>query len=70
MENLRPRNHDDQYEVSTDEDEADRKKLDRKAAGGWPNRVGVVTNTLLGNTIARQKDDVRGWDGIDEGGVD
>lgn len=67
MENLRPRKPEDQYEISSDEDEAERRKLDRKAAGGWPNKVGVVTNTLLGNTIARQKDDVRGWDGIDEG---
>jgi hypothetical protein len=61
----------DQYEVSTDEDEADRRvldrKADRKAVGGWPHRVGIVTNTLLGNTLARQKDDVRGWDGVDDG---
>jgi hypothetical protein len=70
MENLRPRKPEDQYEISSDEDETDRKVLDRKAAVGWPNRVGVVTNTLLGNTIARQKDDVRGWSGIDEDGVD
>ena len=31
---------------------------------------GNVAVALLGNTIARQKDDVRGWDGIDDGGVD
>lgn len=66
MENLRPRNEDD-YDISSDEDEAERKALDRKAAVGWPQKVGVVTNTLLGNTLARQKDDVRGWDGQDEG---
>lgn len=62
---------DDNYEISSDEDEADRRILDRKAdrksVGGWPHRVGIVTNTLLGNTLARQKDDVRGWDGIDDG---
>lgn len=64
---LRTRNTEDQYEVSSDEDEAERRVLDRKAAVGWPNKVGVVTNTLLGNTIARQKDGERGWDGYDEG---
>lgn len=70
MRTLRPRTanlEEDQYEVSSDEDEAERRALDRKANGGWPRRVGVVTNTLLGNTLARQKDDVRGWDGQDEG---
>jgi ribosomal protein L40E len=70
MQNLRPRTaelDEDQYEISSDEDEADRRALDRKATDGWPRRVGVVTNTLLGNTLARQKDDVRGWDGQDDG---
>lgn len=73
MHTLRPRAELDQYEVSSDEDEIDevdeveRRTLDRKAIAGWPRRVGVVTNTLLGNTLARQKDDVRGWDGQDEG---
>jgi palmitoyltransferase len=67
MRTLRPRPGEDQYEVSSDEDEAERRVLDRKATTGWPQRVGVVTNTLLGNTLARQKDDVRGWDGHDEG---
>ncbi|CAL3969041.1 unnamed protein product [Diplocarpon coronariae] len=72
MQSLRSRDPLDQYDVSSDEDEAesneaDSKVLNRKAAHGWPQRVGVVTNTLLGNTIARQKNDVRGWDGIDEG---
>lgn len=61
----------DHYEVSSDEDEVDQRILDRRAdrsaVGGWPHRVGIVTNTLLGNTLARQKDDVRGWDGIDDG---
>ena len=70
MNTLRSRDPEDQYDISSDEDEADRRILDRKATHGWPQRVGVVTNTLLGNTIARQKDDVRGWDGIDDGGVD
>jgi len=70
MDNLRPRDSADPYEISSDEDEVERRALDRKATVGWPKRVGVVTNTLLGNTLARQKDDVRGWDGIDEGGVD
>jgi hypothetical protein len=60
MENLRPR---DEYEISEDEDD---RILDRKPHG-WPQKVGVVTNALLGNTLARQKDDVRGWDGLDEG---
>jgi palmitoyltransferase len=64
MENLRPR--DDDYDLSSDEEEAER-VLDRKAAAGWPQKVGVVTNALLGNTLARQKDDVRGWDGQDDG---
>ena len=61
----------DDYEISSDEDKAEQRALDRKAdrtpAGGWPHKVGIVTNTLLGNTLARQKDDVRGWDGQDEG---
>jgi palmitoyltransferase ZDHHC2/15/20 len=61
----------DDYDISSDEDRAEQRALDRKAdrspAGGWPHKVGIVTNTLLGNTLARQKDDVRGWDGQDEG---
>ncbi|KAM3066666.1 palmitoyltransferase for Vac8p [Clarireedia jacksonii] len=56
----------DDYELSSDEDEAERRILDRKATHGWPQKVGVVTNTLRGNTISRQKDDVRGWDGHDD----
>ncbi|PQE28367.1 palmitoyltransferase PFA3 protein [Rutstroemia sp. NJR-2017a BBW] len=60
----------DEYEVSSDEDEAERRILDRKATHGWPQKVGVVTNTLLGNTIPRQKDDARGWDGHDNDDVD
>ncbi|CZT08406.1 probable palmitoyltransferase PFA3 [Rhynchosporium agropyri] len=67
METLRSRDPEDQYDISSDEDEADRRALDRKATHGWPQRVGVVTNTLLGNTIARQKDGERGWDDIDDG---
>lgn len=68
MRTLRPRKDIDEDMISSDEeDEAERKALDRKAAVGWPQKVGVVTNTLLGNTIARQKDDVRGWDGQDDG---
>lgn len=64
MQTLQPRDSDeDHYEISSDEDEAERRILDQKADGGWPQRVGVVTNTLLGNTIARQKDDAKGWDG-------
>jgi palmitoyltransferase len=66
MDDLRPKQPQDPYDVSSDEDEVERKVLDRKAASGWPRQVGVVTNTLLGNTLARQKDDVRGWDGIDD----
>lgn len=60
----------DPYEVSSDEEEVENRVLDKKAIGGWQHKVGVVTNTLLGNTLARQKDDVRGWDGQDDGGVD
>jgi palmitoyltransferase ZDHHC2/15/20 len=60
MENLRPR---DEYDNSEDEGE---RILDRRPHR-WPQKVGVVTNALLGNTLARQKDDVRGWDGVDEG---
>lgn len=67
MQTLRKTNREDQYDISSDEEEADQKILDRKATTGWPKRVGIVTNTLLGNTLARQKDDVRGWDGQDEG---
>ena len=66
MQNLQRPDEDD-YEVSSDEDEAEQRALDRKAAAGWPQRVGIVTNTLLGNTLARQKDDTRGWDGQDDG---
>jgi palmitoyltransferase ZDHHC2/15/20 len=66
MQTLRPLGDDD-YEVSSDEDQAEQRALDRKATTGWPQRVGVVTNTLLGNTLARQKDDARGWDGHDDG---
>jgi hypothetical protein len=64
MEDLRPR--DDPYDTSSDEEEAERKKV----PVDWPQKlqkVGVVTNALLGNTITRQKDDVRGWDGHDDG---
>ncbi|TAQ85423.1 hypothetical protein B7494_g6241 [Chlorociboria aeruginascens] len=64
MHTLNPR--DDEY-PSSDEDEAERRVLDRKAAAGWPQKVGVMTNSLLGNTIARRKDDIRGWDGQDDG---
>ncbi|KAB8295934.1 hypothetical protein EYC80_008754 [Monilinia laxa] len=68
MQTLQPRESDeDPYEISSDEDEAERRALDRKVTSGWPQRVGVVTNTLLGNTIARQKDDAKGWDGYGHG---
>ena len=72
MRTLRPRDDiDEDYEISSDEERAEQRTLDRKAdrntVGGWPHKVGIVTNTLLGNTLARQKDDVRGWDGQDEG---
>ena len=73
MHTLRARDglDEDDYEISSDEDKAEQRALDRKAdrnaAGGWPHKVGIVTNTLLGNTLARQKDDVRGWDGQDDG---
>ncbi len=69
LQRLSPRGEldEEQYDISSDEDQAEQRALDRKAASGWPRKVGVVTNTLLGNTLARQKDDVRGWDGVDEG---
>lgn len=69
LQRLSPRGEldEEQYDISSDEYEAEQRALDRKAASGWPKKVGVVTNTLLGNTLARQKDDVRGWDGVDEG---
>ena len=75
MRTLRSRDVDDlsedDYEISSDEDQAEQRALDRKSdgnvAGGWPHKVGIVTNTLLGNTLARQKDGVRGWDGQDDG---
>jgi palmitoyltransferase len=54
----------DDYDSSSDEERAEQRALDRKAdrhaAAGWPHKVGIVTNTLLGNTLARQKDYVRG----------
>ncbi|KAF4636453.1 hypothetical protein G7Y89_g1640 [Cudoniella acicularis] len=68
MQTLHPR--DDEFEISSDEGELEQRPLDRKATIGWPHslvQVGVVTNTLLGNTLARQKDDSRGWDGQDDG---
>jgi palmitoyltransferase len=52
MENLRPR-HNDDYDSSSDEDEAERRALGRKATVGWPQKVGVVTNTVLGNTLLK-----------------
>ena len=72
MHTLEPRGgmEEEEYEISSDEDQAEQRALDRKATVGWPQRVGVVTNTLLGNTLARQKDDkadLRGWDGQDDG---
>ena len=73
LQTLHSRNdlQEDDYEVSSDEDKAEQRALDRKsddsATGGWPHKVGIVTNALLGNTLARQKDDVRGWNGQDEG---
>lgn len=67
LQNMKRKPVDDPYDVSSDEEEAERKMLDRKATHGWPKRVGVVTNAMLGNTLARHKDDVRGWDGQDEG---
>ncbi|KAG9242098.1 DHHC palmitoyltransferase-domain-containing protein [Calycina marina] len=69
MQILNPRSG-DQYELSSDEEEPENRVLDKKAIGGWQQRVGVVTSTLLGNTLAREKEDVRGWDGHDDGGVD
>lgn len=67
MQNLQPRDE-DHYDTSSDEDDPVQRVIDKKSV--WPQRVGMVTNTLLGNTLARQKDDVRGWDGMDDGGVD
>jgi hypothetical protein len=71
LHTLKPHSEDD-YELSSDEEEDVRRVGDRKPMG-WPQqvqRVGIVANTLLGNTLARQKDDVKGWDGLDDGGVD
>jgi len=68
MQDLVPRRgSDDFYDSSDGESEAERKALDQKAAQGLTRKVGVMTNTILGNTVARQKDDVRGWDGQDVG---
>ena len=100
MQTLHPRG-DDGYELSSDEEEAERRGVGTRMGGidgrrlvesgieglvggierateqvaktNWPaqvQRVGIATNTLLGNTRARQKDDVKGWDGLDDGGVD
>lgn len=69
MRTLNPTS-DDEYEVSSDEEQAKQRALDRKASKGWPeavNQVGIVTNTLLGNTMTRHKDDGKDWHGIDDG---
>lgn len=69
MRTLRSQPRADPYEVSTDEeegDDTDQPAVDWKAATQWPQKVGVVTNSLLGNTLARQKDNIRGWDGHDD----
>lgn len=55
------------YTSSDDESEAERKYLDQKVGDGLSRTVGVVSNAVLGNTVARHKDDVRGWDGKDHG---
>lgn len=57
---------DDDYDNDSNDDIPEQRVLDRKATGGWPQKVGIMTNTLLGNTLTRQKDDVKGWDGQDE----
>jgi hypothetical protein len=66
MRTLRPRRDENGYELSSDEEQPEPPVLDGKPTSGWPQRVGVVTNTLLGNTLARQKDDVRSWNGRDD----
>lgn len=69
LRTLNSQGRDEEYDSSSDEDEAAQRVLDRKAAKGWPQRVGVVTNTLLGNTLSRQKDD-KSWVGQADEGVD
>ncbi|CAG8981934.1 hypothetical protein HYALB_00013892 [Hymenoscyphus albidus] len=71
MQTLQPRRKKPSQfdDISSDEEEVEERVLDHKAAAGWPQRVGVVTNTILGNTLARQKDDSsKAW--VDDGGVD
>ncbi|KAG9232597.1 DHHC palmitoyltransferase-domain-containing protein [Amylocarpus encephaloides] len=69
MRNLSPRGLlSGQYgDISEDEDEPVQRTIDRVSASQWPQKVGVVTNTLLGNTLARHKDDAKGWEERDEG---
>lgn len=65
MQNLQPRGQFD--DVSEDEDEIVQRTLDKASASAWPQKVGLVTNTLLGNTLARQKDDAKAWEQYDDG---
>jgi hypothetical protein len=68
MQNLSPRGSNGQFdEVSEDEDELVQRTLDRAAASAWPQKVGLVTNTILGNTLSRQKDDSKAWVQYDDG---
>jgi len=70
MQTLQPRRgdlDDDHYHISSDEDEAEQRALDRKAASGWPQKVGIATSSILGDPPSRRKDDWKGWDSQDDG---
>jgi hypothetical protein len=68
MQNLQPRGATGQFDdVSDDGDEIVQRTVDRAAAAAWPQKVGLVTNTLLGNTLSRQKDDSKAWVQYDDG---
>lgn len=76
MSTLTPRGQEqEEYELSSDEEPPSERRnlVSQRPLSNWPQqvqRVGIVTNTLLGNTLARQKDDSKGWDGTDDDGVD
>jgi hypothetical protein len=68
MQHLQPRGSTGQFDdLSDDEDEIVQRTVDRAAAAAWPQKVGLVTNTILGNTLSRQKDDSKIWAKYDDG---
>ncbi|RFU30748.1 hypothetical protein B7463_g5590, partial [Scytalidium lignicola] len=69
LSTLRPGGNDsddDDYDISSGEDEVEHHALDRKTTTGWPKTLGVASNTLFGSALSRKKGDMRNWDGIDD----